>query len=255
MVKSKQAEPPVGMFASLKTPNFRRFFVGHLVSNCGNWATNIAIGLLVLERTDSGVALGILAICQYGPLLVVTPWSGLVVDRSNTRRLLLWTQILEMVQSAGLAVATVLVPDSLITFYAVALIGGCLLAFDNPARRSLINEMVDKDHIPNAVALSSTVNALSRTVGPLVAGSLITTVGYTWCFTFDAISYLVMVGALLILRDPAGRRARQLQLHRRHAALRQGGFARHGHPVHPRLRRTECRRRHRHASVRATTER
>src|ERR1700749_3606971 len=95
-------------FSSLRTRNFRLFFIGQGISNSGNWLTTVALGLLVLHRTGSGTAVGILAVCQYGPLLVIAPWAGLIADRSDKRRLLYVTQTLEMAESfvlAGLAAA------------------------------------------------------------------------------------------------------------------------------------------------------
>ncbi|HZZ47669.1 MAG TPA: MFS transporter [Pseudonocardia sp.] len=187
-------------FSSLRTRNFRLFFIGQGISNSGNWLTTVALGLLVLHRTGSGTAVGILAVCQYGPLLVIAPWAGLIADRSDKRRLLYVTQTLEMAESfvlAGLAAA----PHSpLLAQYGTALVGGCLLAFDNPARRSFVSEMVHERDVPNAVTLYSAMNAVSRVLGPTVAGALVVTLGYAWCFTIDGLSYLVVLAALALMR-------------------------------------------------------
>ena len=90
-------------FASLQHRNFRLFFTGQLISQVGNWLTLVAQTLLVLELTDSGVALGVLAAAQFGPILVLGPWAGLVADRSDKRRLLIVVQALAMGQSFLLA--------------------------------------------------------------------------------------------------------------------------------------------------------
>src|SRR5438067_2457374 len=115
----------------------------------------LALTLLVLHRTGSGTDVGLLAACQFGPMLVLSAWAGLVADRSNKRRLLYLTQSLEMAQSAVLAVLAFLPHVPLPAFYLVAIVGGCLLAFDNPARRSFVNEMVQPHLVPNAVTLYS----------------------------------------------------------------------------------------------------
>ena len=190
-----------GTFASLWVRNFRLFFFGQLISNTGNWLTIVALTLLVLHRTNSGVAVGLLSACQYGPMLVLSPWAGLVADRSNKRRLLYLTQSLEMLQSAVLAVLAFLPHAPLPAFFAVAAAGGCMLAFDNPGRRSFVNEMVQPDLVPNAVTLYSAVVNLSRLFGPTLAALLIITVGYGWSFTVDAISYLAVLAALWAMRD------------------------------------------------------
>ncbi len=90
-------------FLSLRNRNFRLFFVGHLISNTGNWMSNIALTLLVLSLTDNGLAVGILAACQYGPVLFLSAWAGAIADRSDKRRFLFITQSLSMLQSFGLA--------------------------------------------------------------------------------------------------------------------------------------------------------
>jgi MFS family permease len=188
-------------FASLWVRNFRLFFIGQLISNTGNWLTIVALTLLVLHRTNSGVAVGLLSACQYGPMLVLSPWAGLVADRSNMRRLLYVTQSLEMAQSAALAVLAFVPHMPLPAFFVVAAAGGCMLAFDNPGRRSFVNEMVQPRLVPNAVTLYSAIVNLSRLLGPTLAALLIVTVGYGWSFTVDAASYVAVLVALWAMRD------------------------------------------------------
>src|ERR1700690_2412005 len=89
--------------SSLRSRNFRLFFIGQTVSNTGNWLTMVALTLLVLHRTGSGVAVGALSACQFGPILLFSAWAGVIVDRTNKRHLLVITQVLEMCQSVALA--------------------------------------------------------------------------------------------------------------------------------------------------------
>jgi MFS family permease len=187
-------------FSSLWVRNFRLFFVGQLISNTGNWLTIVALTLLVLHRTNSGVYVGLLSACQFGPLLVLSPWAGLVADRSDKRKLLYVTQSLEMGQSAVLAVLAFMHDVPLVVFFIVALVGGCMLAFDNPGRRSFVNEMVAPPLVPNAVTLYSGLVNLSRLFGPTLAAALVATLGFGWCFTVDAISYVTVLVALFLMR-------------------------------------------------------
>jgi MFS family permease len=187
-------------FVSLRTRNYRLFFIGQLVSNTGNWLTNVAITLLVLDRTGSGIAVGWLVACQYGPILFLSIWAGSLADRVSKRKLLYWTQSLEMAESVALAILAFLPHSPLFAFYAVAVAGGCLLAADNPARRSFVREMVGNRDVSNAVALYSSMVNLSRIVGPALAGVLVTTLGFGWAFTVDAASYLVVIAALVAMR-------------------------------------------------------
>jgi MFS family permease len=188
-------------FQSLSTHNFRLFFIGQLISNTGNQLTNVAVILFVLKLGHSGLAVGALAACQLGPLVALSAWAGAVADRSDKRRLLLVTQSLEMAQSIALAALAFLSHPSLVLLYALATLGGVLLAFDNPLRRSFVPEMVSKDDLPNAVVLYSTIVALSQVSGPALAGALITTVGFGWCFAFDAITYLAVIACLVMMRE------------------------------------------------------
>jgi MFS family permease len=194
-------------FASLRHRNFRLFFSGQLVSQVGNWLTLVAQTLLVLSLTDSGVALGMLAAAQFGPILVLGPWAGLVADRSDKRRLLLIVQTLAMFQSFALAALAFTGSPPVGSIYAVALLGGVCMAFDNPARRSFVVEMVPEDEINNAVSLNSALMTSSRVVGPALAGLLVSTVGYGWAFLGDGVSYLAVIAGLWLMRSEELRRA------------------------------------------------
>ncbi|MEZ5143787.1 MAG: MFS transporter [Acidimicrobiales bacterium] len=187
-------------FRSLRVRNFRLFFGGQLISQIGNWLTLVAQTLLVLKLTDSGVALGLLAAAQFGPVLVLGPWGGLVADRSDKRKLLLIVQSIAMVQSFALATLGFMSQPPLAAIYAIAFVGGLTMAFDNPARRAFVVEMVPSDAINNAVSLNSTLMTASRVVGPALAGLLITTVGFGWAFLADGLSYLAVLAALLAMR-------------------------------------------------------
>ncbi len=186
--------------SSLRSRNFRLFFFSQIISNSGNWLTMVALTLLVLNRTNSGIAVGVLAACQFGPILLLSAWAGAVVDRTDKRKLLVTTQVLEMGESFVLAALAFSHHAPLVAFYVTAAAGGCMLAFDNPVRRTFVNEMVPLDDVPNAVTLYSAMVNISRLVGPALAGVLIATVGYGWCFTVDAISYVTVLVALGMMR-------------------------------------------------------
>ena len=187
-------------FSSLRHRNFRLFFIGQSISNSGNWLTNVALTLLVLKLAGTGVSVGLLAACQFGPMLLFSAWGGAVADRSDKRKFLLVTQSLEMGQSISLAILAFLPHPPLVALYALALVGGVLLSFDNPLRRSFVGEMVPAEDLPNAVVLYSTIVNLSRIFGPSLAGLLVVTTGYGWCFTIDAVSYLAVIICLLMMR-------------------------------------------------------
>ncbi|MBM3659788.1 MAG: MFS transporter, partial [Actinobacteria bacterium] len=134
-------------------------------------------------------------------------WAGAVVDRLDKRMLLLTTQVVAAAQSAAYAVLAFAGSPPLGAIYAVALVGGFVVAIDTTARRAFVVELVDEEHVANAVSLNSAMMTSSRVFGPVIAGVLISTVGYAWCFTLDALSYVGPVVALLVMRTSEIRRA------------------------------------------------
>ncbi len=182
-------------FRSLKIRNFRLFFIGQGISQVGNWLTLIAQSLLVYELTDSGVALGALAAAQFGPVLLLGGYAGLIADRTDKRKLLLVVQAFAMLQSVVLAAVAFQDHPPVWIILVIAAFGGTATAFDNPARRSYVVEMVPEDQVPNAVGLNSALMTGSRIVGPALGGLLVITVGFGWAFLLDGVSYIaVLVG-------------------------------------------------------------
>jgi MFS family permease len=187
-------------FRSLRVRNFRLFFVGQVVSQVGNWMTLVTQTLLVLSLTGNGVAVGVLTACQFLPVLLIAPWAGLVADRSDKRKLLLVVQVFAMAQSFLLATFAFMDHPPVAAFYVIAVFGGIATAFDNPARRSFVNEMVPEGEVTNAVSLNSALMMSARMVGPALAGLLIQTAGFGWCFLLDGISYVAVIVALWMIR-------------------------------------------------------
>jgi MFS family permease len=165
------------------------------VSQAGNWMTLVTQTLLVLSLTGNGLAVGVLTACQFLPVLLFGAWAGVIADRSDKRKLLIIVQAFAMMQSFALAGLAFMDHPPLIAFYVLALAGGLATAFDNPARRSFVVEMVPEDHVTNAVSLNSALMMGSRMVGPALAGLLIQTSGYAWCFLLDGISYIAVIAA------------------------------------------------------------
>jgi MFS family permease len=151
--------------------------IGQSVSLIGSWTETVAQALLVLQLTHSGVWLGLATSARYLPVLLLTPYAGLIVDRADKRRVLLITQASLGVVSLTLGVVVVLGAVHLWTVFAVALAFGVLTALDNPARMAFIPEIVGPGLIRNAVTLNSTFVNVGRAVGPVVAASLVASVG------------------------------------------------------------------------------
>jgi MFS family permease len=215
------AEPQTagtGPLAAFAVPNFRRFVIGQAVSLVGSWTETVAQALLVLTLTHSGLWLGLATAARYLPVLLLTPYAGLIVDRADKRKLLLFTEA----SLAGLSLilgATVLLGwIQLWMVFTVALGFGLLTALDNPARMAFIPEMVGPRLIHNAIILNSTMVNVGRALGPLVAAVLVVSVGVGWCFIVNALSFTAVLIALLTLstarltaHQPLARNPRQLR--------------------------------------------
>lgn len=185
-------------FASLAIRNFRLFFIGQAISMSGTWMQTVAQGLLVLQLTGSGTALGIVTALQALPVLLFGAWGGLIADRLPKRTILYATQAVFGISSLllGLVVASGAV--ELWMVYAVALLHGFMKVFDNPTRQTFVREMVGTERLVNAVSLNSTLMNLARVIGPTLAGILVATVGLAACFIVNGLSYVAII--LMLMR-------------------------------------------------------
>jgi MFS family permease len=183
-------------FDSLHVPNYRRYFVGQIVSLSGNWMQTVAELWLILSLTDSGVAVGLTTALQFLPILLFGAWGGLLADRLPKRRLLIITQALMALPALALFVISASGAVTPLIVYALVFARGAVNAVDNPTRQSFVIEMVGSRRVVNAVSLNSVLVHSARIVGPGLAGVLIATVGVTPCFAINAATFGVMILAL-----------------------------------------------------------
>ena len=190
------------MFRSLSGVNYRIWFAGALVSNIGTWMQRTAQDWIVLtELTDyNATAVGITMALQFAPQLLLMPWSGLIADRFNRRKLLILTQTLMGLLALGLGIITVTGVVQLWHVYLFALGLGVVAAIDAPARQTFVSELVSDDDLSNAVALNSASFNGARMIGPAVAGLLTVVVGAGWVFMINAVTFAVTVFAMTLLR-------------------------------------------------------
>jgi MFS family permease len=186
-------------FVSLGTRNYRLFFVGQLISVMGTWMQTVAQGFLVLQLTHSGTALGLTVAARYAPIFLLGPWGGVVADRLDRRRVMYVTQILAGLLAAAFAVLVGTGVIRLFMVYLLALGLGLVNVFDNPARQSLISDLVPAAQLPNAVMLNSiTINA-ARIFGAASGGLIAGTFGLTLCFAINAVSFVAVVVTLAMM--------------------------------------------------------
>ena len=186
---------------ALRHRNYRLFFGGQSISLIGTWITRIATSWLVYR-------LGIVGFCSQIPMLVLSPIAGVLVDRWDRHRILVITQILSALQSAALAVLALMNVITVAEVIVLQLVQGVINSFDTPARQAFVVEMVeDRDDLPNAIALNSSMINASRIIGPSIGGVLIATLGEGWCFGADAISYIAVIASLLAMRRTPTKKA------------------------------------------------
>jgi MFS family permease len=191
---------PPSVFAALRHRDFRLFLGGQLVSQCGTWVQTVAQGWLVLQLTDSALAVGLVTALGSLPILLFTLYGGVVADRVDKRKFVVLLQSGMLIEALALAVLThqgwitVHLVMGLASFY------GLLSAFEVPTRQALVSEIVGKDDLMNAIALNSSAFNVARVIGPSIAGALIATVGLAACFYLNAASYLAVLAGLLLMR-------------------------------------------------------
>jgi MFS family permease len=181
--------------------NYRLFFAGQVVSLAGSWMQNVALAWLVLQLSRSPLAVAALLFCRFAPYTLLGLPAGAIVDRCDTRRLVMWTQAAAMLVSIALAVVTLTDTATLPVVYLLAALGGVTIVLDAPGRQALTFELVGPRELPNAVALNSGLLNASRVIGPAIAGVLIASVGIGLCFVVNAFSFLAVLAALALMRE------------------------------------------------------
>jgi MFS family permease len=185
--------------SALTSRNLRLYFGGSIISQVGTWIQLVALPWLVLHITHSGAMLGLTYALQFLPMLLFGAWAGVIADRRDKRRLLMVTTTAQGVLALVLGIFVLAGVVNLWIIVGLALALGTANAFDNPARRSFVPELVEHGEVTNAVSLSNAVFTAARIVGPSVAGILIAPVGIGWCFVINAVSFAGVIVALLLM--------------------------------------------------------
>jgi MFS family permease len=189
------------MFRSFRYRNYRLYFAGQSISLIGTWIQRIATPWLVYHLTNSPFLLGLVGFAGQIPTFILAPFTGVMSDRWNKYHIMIATQVSAMLQALML---TFLFFKGNIQVWEIVLLNifmGIVNAFDSPARQSFVVEMIDnKEDIGNAIALNSSMVNSARLLGPSIAGILIALAGEGYCFLINGLSYLFVIGSLLIMR-------------------------------------------------------
>ncbi len=189
------------MFSSLKVKNFRLYWAGMLISLVGTWIQTVAQSWLVFQLTNSAFLLGLVGFLGSFPIFLLSLFGGVLADRVNKRDILLFTQNAFMILAFALAILTQLKIITPYQIMAIAFLNGIVMAFDGPARQSMVAELVGKQHILNAIALNSAAFNSARIIGPALAGIFIASIGMSGCFFVNGISFFGVIAALLFIKD------------------------------------------------------
>jgi MFS family permease len=186
---------------AMRHRNFRLFFFGQSISLIGTWMTRVATSWLVYRLTNSALLLGTVSFAGQIPSFLLAPLAGVIVDRCDRRKVLVWTQALAMVQSLLLAALTLSRHINIREVLILSMTQGIINAFDMPARQSFMVRMVDgREDLSNAIAINSSMVNLGRLIGPALAGVMIAATSEGWCFLADGISYTAVIASLLMMR-------------------------------------------------------
>jgi len=186
-------------FQALEVRNYRLFWIGQLISLTGTWMQRTAQDWLVIQLTHSPFAVGLVTVCQFLPIMLLTLVGGVIIDRLPKLPLIIGTQVVLFLQAL---VFTLLVASGTIQIwhvYILAAVQGLASALDNPARQAFVPELVGRKYLVNAVALNSMVFNAARIIGPAVAGLIIAPIGIAAALGLNALSFIPVIGCLLIM--------------------------------------------------------
>ena len=189
------------VFRSLKYRNFKLFFAGQSISLIGTWMQRMAVSWLVYDVTHSAIVLGLVMFAGQFPSLLLGPYGGIISDRYSRYKILLFTQVASLIQAGALTIMILGGYYSTIGVILLSALLGVINAFDIPSRQSLMIELIEeKENLPNAIALNSSMVNLARLIGPTVAGLLIAWVGEGMCFLINTLTFIPVLSSLLLMK-------------------------------------------------------
>ena len=201
MSDPESSPPRLAWGQALRHRDYRLFFFGQSVSLMGSWMQMVAQSWLVYRLTGSAEMLGLTAFFTQSPVFVFGLLGGAAADRFARRRVVLVTQTGFLLQALALVGLTLWGDVAVWHVLVLAVLFGMVNAIDIPARQAFTVDLVGKADLGNAVALDASIFNAARLVAPAVAGALVASLGEGWCFAVNAVSYLAVIAALLLMRD------------------------------------------------------
>jgi len=189
------------MFPALKHRNYKIYLSGQFVSLIGTWMQQLAMSWMVYRLTKSAFWLGVSGFSSQIPMFIFGLFAGVIVDHVDRHKLLIWTQTLSALQAFTLAALTLTGKINLTELILLNFTLGCINCFDITGRQSFVVQMVkNREDLPNAIALNSSIVNMTRLIGPAIAGAAIASVGEGMCFLLNGISYVAVLIALFSIK-------------------------------------------------------
>lgn len=193
----------INTFRAFRSRNYKLFFFGQSLSLIGTWMQRTAVYWLIYVQTHSAFMLGLAVFALQFPTFLFSPLGGVISDRYNRYRVLLTTQVVSLIQATLLMALVMFAQYTIAEIFALSVLLGIINAFDSPARQSMVNELIDnKEDLPNAIALNSSMANLARMIGPAISGIVLEKLGAGTCFLINALSFMAVIVSLLFMRFP-----------------------------------------------------
>lgn len=209
--EAQYPSPPQGRlartFSALRYRDYRVMWLGAFLSTTGTWMATVAQGWVVLNMTNSAFLLGLDGFLATGPMLVFSLFGGVIADRVERKKIMLFSQYLQMTFAFILAVLIFSGNVKVWHIFLISFLTGSAQSFSGPAYISLLPLLVRREDLPNAIAMNSMQFNLARVIGPIFAGLALAAWGAAVCFAVNGLSFLAVIGALLLIRSPAVRPA------------------------------------------------
>jgi len=191
-------------FNAFKNRNYRLFFAGQSISQVGTWMQRTGVSWVIYTMTHSAFMLGLTVFASQFPSFLFSLVGGIASDRYNRYKVLLFTQVASMVQAVLMAILVFSNHYTVWEILTLSVLLGVINAFDVPARQPMVHEMItNKEDLPNAMALNSSMVNLARLIGPALSGIILVKFGAGTCFSLNALSFVAVITSLLLMKLPA----------------------------------------------------
>lgn len=186
-------------FPAFEDRNYRRYFLGQIISLAGSWLQVVAQGWLVFELTHSVFWVGFVSALSSLPVLFFGLFAGVIVDRFDTKKILYLTQILPMIFAGILGALTIFHVVTLFWISLLAFLLGVVNALDVPARQTFVARMMERKRLASAIVLNAAAFNSSRIIGPSLAGVAIALIGVGGTFLINAVSFIAVIFSLMLI--------------------------------------------------------